>query len=176
MLDLDRHQGKYGERLVQLIATAAGYNCYKPDDEGDHVDLVITHTQGSGAIPRPPNIELQVKTVRNASITGSEISYDLDVETYNTLCAPGGTRMYLVVVLVPGPDPIHWYGHGESFMVFSRAAYWKDLLNEPRTENASKIAVRIPLKNRYTPSLVREHMTQAEDDFKASFGLMVTRR
>lgn len=175
MLDLDGQQGKFGERLVQLIVTTAGYNCYKPDDEGDHVDLVLTHTQGSRAIPRPPNVELQVKTVRNPSIIGREISYDLEAETYNTLCTPGGTKMYLVVVLVPGFDPHDWYGHGESFTVFNRGAYWQDLLNQPRTTNMSKIAVRIPLVNRYTPSVVQEHMRQAEDAYKQLFGLMAAK-
>jgi hypothetical protein len=104
VLDLDRHQGRFGEHFAQLIASAAGYTCYKPDDTGDGVDLVITHTQHDGVTVRPPNVELQVKTVRAPSFVSNdtELSYDLEIAHYNALRAPGPTRRYLVIVIVPG--------------------------------------------------------------------------
>jgi hypothetical protein len=172
MLDLDNHQGRYGEHFARLIATTAGYTCFKPEDTGDGIDLVITHTQHDGVTYRPPNIELQIKTVRLASIVagGTELSYDLEIPHYNALRAPGPTRRYLVVVIVPGDKPHDWYEEGPDFTVFKRAAYWRDLLNAPDTTNTTKIAVRIPLANRYTPEVVRDHMSAARKAFLAQFG------
>ncbi len=172
MLDLDGHQGRYGEHFAQLIATAAGYTCYKPDDTGDGIDLVITHTQHDGKTYRPPNIELQVKTVRSPSIVahGTELSYDLEVRHYNALRAPGPTRRYLVVVIVPGERPNDWYEEGPDFTVFKRAGYWRDLLDAPDTTNTAKIAVRVPLAKRFTPQVVRDHMSDARRAFLAQFG------
>lgn len=171
MLELDRHQGRYGEDFARLIATSAGYTCYKPDDTGDGVDLVITHTQHDGVTFRPPNVELQVKTVRTPSSVagGRELSYDLEVAHYDALRAPGSTRRYLIVVVVPGDETRDWYGHGSDFTVFKRAAYWRDLLNAPTTANTAKIAVRVPLANRYTPQVVQAHMTTAREEFQARF-------
>jgi hypothetical protein len=173
MLELDRHQGRFGEHLAQLIATAAGYTCYKPDDTGDGVDLVITHTQHDGVTFRPPNVELQVKTVRTPSLVnnGRDLSYDLEIAHYNALRAPGPTRRYLVVVVVPGEQPRDWYGQGQEFTVFRKAAYWRDLLGQPTTSNTSRIAVRIPLLSRYTPQVVHGHMTAALDVYRTRFGL-----
>lgn len=176
MLDLDRHQGRFGEHLVQLIATTAGYTCYKPDDTGDGVDLVITHTQHDGVTARPPNVELQVKTVRAPSLinNGKEISYDLAVAHYNALRAPGPTRRYFVVAVVPSDDPFDWYDDSEDCTLFRKAAYWHDLLGAPTTSNTSSIAVRVPLANRYTPEIVKSHMTGALTGFRSRFGLKET--
>ena len=161
MLELDRHQGRFGEHFAQLIVTAAGYTCYKPEDTGDGIDLVLTHTQHDGVTVRPPNVELQVKTVRTPTLVnkGTELSYDLEVAHYNALRAPGPTKRYLVVVVVPGDQPRDWYGQASEFTVFSEAAYWRDLLGEPTTPNTTTIAVRIPLANRYTPQIVQAHMS-----------------
>jgi hypothetical protein len=171
MLELNRHQGRFGEHLAQLVATAGGYTCFKPDDTGDGVDLVITHTQHDRVTVRPPNVELQVKTVRKPSIVGDEISYDLEIDSYNALRSPGATRRYLVVVIVPGEEPADWYGHASAFTVFRKAVYWCDLLGKPSTPNTSKIAVRIPLAHRYTPRVVQEHMAAAREDFLRQFKL-----
>jgi hypothetical protein len=176
MLELDRHQGRFGEHFTQLIATAAGYTCYKPDDTGDGVDLVITHTQHDGVTVRPPNVELAVKTVRTAILVNNrtELSYDLEIAHYNALRAPGPTRRYLIIVVVPGAQPHKWYGQGQNFTVFSEAAYWRDLFRAPTTSNTSKIAVRVPLINRYTPQVVHSHMVAESETLRARFGLAGT--
>jgi hypothetical protein len=171
MLDLDTQQGRYGEHLAQLVVTSAGYSCYKPDDTtGDGVDLVITHTQQDGQTARPPNVELQIKTVRRPRIVDGKISYDLEVKHYDALRTPGGTRRYLVVVLVPGPHPADWYALGRDFIAFWKSAYWRDLLGEPATTNTSKVAVHVPLANRYTQQTVHAHMAEARSAFLSQFG------
>jgi hypothetical protein len=174
MLELDRHQGRFGEHFAQLIVTSAGYTCYKPDDTGDGIDLVLTHTQHDGVTVRPPNVELQVKTVRMPTLVnnGTELSYDLEVAHYNALRAPGPTKRYLVAVVVPGDQPRDWYGHAPKFTVFREAAYWRDLLGEPTTPNTTTIAVRIPLANRYTPKVVQEHMAAASEALRNQFRLI----
>lgn len=174
MLELDRHQGRFGEHFAQLIVTSAGYTCYKPEDTGDGVDLVLTHTQHDGITVRPPNVELQVKTVRTPTLVnnGTELSYDLEVAHYNALRAPGSTKRYLVVVVVPGDQPRNWHGQATKFTVFREAAYWRDLLGEPATPNTTKIAVRIPLAHRYTPQIVQAHMAVAYEAFRNNFGLI----
>jgi hypothetical protein len=76
-----------------------------------------------------------------------------------------------VVVIVPGEKPDDWYDEGPEFTISKRAAYWRDLLNAPDTTNTAKIAVRVPLANRYTPQVVQGHMSAAQEAFRAKFGL-----
>lgn len=177
MLDLDRRQGRYGEHLTRLLVTAAGYSSSKPEDDGDGVDLVVSHTQHDGQTRRPPNLELQVKTVRGPrlvnGLAGSSLSYDLELAHYNALRLPGPTARLLVVVVVPGDQPDKWYGQGERFLAFQESAHYVDLTGEPATANRTKIAVHLPLAQRFTPAIVDREMRRARAAQRARFGLTV---
>ncbi|MBX6390894.1 MAG: DUF4365 domain-containing protein [Frankia sp.] len=154
---------------MQLIATAAGYTCYKPDDTGDGIDLVICRTQHDGRSPRPPNLELQVKTIRSPELVDGELVYDLEIRHYNCLRSDGPTRRYLVLVTVPGDDPDSWHGHEEKASIFREAAFYVDLLGRGDTENKNTIRVKAPVAHRLVPAVVRELMRRAEIDYGRRF-------
>ncbi|CAO5146969.1 putative DUF4365 domain-containing protein [Frankia sp. AiPs1] len=169
MLDLDQRQGRYGEHLVQLIVTSAGYTCSKPDDTGDGVDLVVSRTQHDGDSPRPPNVEFQVKTIRNPTLAGGKLVYDLEVAHYNCLRADGPTRRYLALVTVPGQNPDDWHDHSQHYSIFRDAVFFVDLLGFPRTENRSRVRVKAALTDRLVPAVVDDFMRRAERDYSRRF-------
>lgn len=106
LLHPDTHQGNFGEHLVQLIVTSAGFDCYKPNDYGDGIDLAIAWTHPDGEEVRPPNVELQVKSSRALRTVDDAWSFDLEVSHYNCLRTPGPTRRFLVVVDIRSENSI----------------------------------------------------------------------
>jgi hypothetical protein len=165
-LDLTNRQGKYGEHLVQLIVSAAGFQSSKPDDIGDGVDLVISRTHRRGEPLRLPNVEVQVKASRSLRSVGENWSFDLEVGHYDCLRTPGGVPRYLVVVDIRGDDPADWVSQTDQHFAFHKLAYWTSLVDEPGTDNAATIAVPIPKVNIYTPAVVADHMRSAREEFE----------
>ena len=171
LLHPDTHQGNFGEHLVQLIVTAAGFDCYKPNDYGDGIDLAVAWTHPDGEEVRPPNVELQVKSSRILRSVNDEWSFDLEVAHYNNLRTRGATKRLLILVEINGDDYADWIGFGSDFVRFHKAAYWADLQDKPPTTNTHTVAVRVPKANRLTPQIVHSKMLEARADFYALFGL-----
>lgn len=172
LLHPDTHQGNFGEHLVQLIVTSAGFDCYKPNDFGDGIDLAIAWTHPDGEEIRPPNMELQVKSSRVLRSVGDSWSFDLEVAHYNSLRTLGATRRYLVLVDIRSENHTDWVGFGSDFAVFHKKAYWVDLQGKPATTNTSTIAVHVPKVNVLTPQVVHGKMLDARAGFYALFGLL----
>jgi hypothetical protein len=166
LLDAKNHQGKFGEHLTQLIVTSAGFQCTKPDDTGDGIDLVVSRTHPRNEPFRPPNVELQVKASRALRSVGADWSYDLEVAHYDCLRSPGAVPRYLILVDVRGANARDWVGFGGDFIVFHRAIFWTSLAGFPPTENTTTVAVPVPKRNRYTPFIVKRHMKDAREEFE----------
>ena len=102
MLDLPRHQGKFGEDYVRVVASAAGLVVWQPDLDADGVDFALRFPGHAGPMASP-GIDVQVKSWSRPRRQAGELVYDgLNEGQFNRLAGPGFVvPRYLFLVLTP---------------------------------------------------------------------------
>ena len=91
------------------------------------------------------------------------ISYVLDLETYNNLRDPLVTNpRYLVVVFVSNTVE-EWISQTEQELTFRHCAYWCSLKGQPESENGTVQTVYLPRANVFTPDVLRQMMERASN-------------
>lgn len=164
------HQGRFAEAFVSSIASAAGFEVYRPHGTGQGVDLGI-YRPGPNVHGTPlpsQTIYFQVKSwsVGDVSSDG-KFHYPLKVAAFNYLTANHSTPHYLALCLVPA-DHLHLADAGHDQLICRRAAYWLSLRGERAVTNAhpdSSRTVLVPRRHLLTPgtlrALVEGHEAQA---------------
>ncbi len=148
MLDENTLLGQYGEDYVRALASACGiqHGVVSPRDLLK-VDVSLTMPEQVGNLWNP-GVWAQVKTTAGVRTVGTELHYDLDVATYNLLCHPNQVPRVLIVVTVPGSDPLAQVSAESTLML--RAAYWTSWVGQPESTNTASMTVALPADNLLT--------------------------
>jgi hypothetical protein len=155
-MDLNNHQGWFGEAFVGVLAAAAGLQHAKPyPDFG--IDLEVRRDHVDPALDS--RIDLQVKTQRipDPDSIGEGLTVRLDARQYRKLIGIRQVRAYLIVVGVPD-DPANYIQASVRSLVLNHCAYWTSLENDPcpLREDQERVSVRVPSTNLLTATVLRE--------------------
>jgi Domain of unknown function (DUF4365) len=138
---------------VQAIAACAGCRWSVPTPDYG-IDLTLRRVRQFGAHWRELGVplDLQLRSTVTATFTASEVTYDLDVETYERLRrAPRESPAVLVLLVLPR-EPTEWLSHTEEQLELRKCAYWFSLRGLSRTRNVRSVRVRIPRRNQFSPA------------------------
>jgi hypothetical protein len=136
---LNKRKEWLSRSYVEAIATTAGYQMQILTDDLDGTDVVIR----DGGV----TVEFQLKATAVPKLSGSTVSFDLDVATYNKLrdpvrSAPG----YLVLMHLPGA-PEDWIDHSVDQLLIRHCTHWCAMADQPLTTNAATQRVKMPIAN-----------------------------
>jgi hypothetical protein len=149
----DAHQMELLSRAyVQVVAAAAGCSCARPDpDYGTDMTLRQIDAFAGAYGPVGPNVDFQLKATTAATVTDTEIVYDLEVRAYELLRRTTRRAPVFLVLLVLPNEKGEWIEQDEERLEVRRCAYWLLLHRYPAVENESTVRVRIPRTNVFTP-------------------------
>ncbi len=86
---------------VHAIAAQAGLLCSRPEpDYGIDLSLRKVEVQGRRHLDTSVQVDLQLRSTTRASVTGTEVKVDLDVQTYHYLRTQETFCPRILVVLV----------------------------------------------------------------------------
>ena len=134
--------GAFGESWFHALCMVAGCPAPTPKPDAVGTDFFVAD-HGS------ETIRVQVKTTESPRIVGSQLSFPLDVPTYNRLRV-GSTLGYLVVVVMHEPHP-RWTGHSGRGSIVRATGYVALLSGMGGTRNTSSITIRLRLSDILTP-------------------------
>ncbi|WP_030902873.1 DUF4365 domain-containing protein [Streptomyces sp. NRRL F-5126] len=160
-MELNNHQGWYGETFVAAIAAAAGFQVAVPyPDIGKDLILGRDHE-----VPElDVQIALQVKTRRVGEFdrTGSGFRITLSIEQFRRLCGRRQVPCFLVLVVVP-PTPAAYIEVLERELVLRHSAYWVSLAERPlpSQQGQKSVTVTVPRDNLLTVDVLRGFFDRA---------------
>jgi hypothetical protein len=156
----DEHRMEQLSRAyIQAVAAMCGCTCARPEQDYG-CDLTLHPIERVGGVFRPVgrNLDLQLKSTTNATLTVDEVIHDLDVRAYNILRhATHAAPLYLVLFVMPA-DRDEWIAHSEDRLELRRCAYWVSLRRAPAVANTVSVRVRIPRQNQFTPGALGQIM------------------
>lgn len=150
-LDRYNHQGWYGECFIQVLASAAGLQAYKPIPDCTGVDLQM-------GLPSEieddfPRMEAQVKTWSTPKQRNGCWQYGrLDEKRFNLLTGKRTIPRFLFVVIVP-PESGSYASVDPTALTLAHAAYWVSLADKAKIPDPSSkrhVMVSIPTTNLLT--------------------------
>jgi len=147
---------------VQAVAAHAGAALAIPQDYGDdghiqYVKKVGTRYRATGFI-----LHCQIKATTNWSYHGEEVIYDIDAEAYNKLAEWEGQPCILVLFCMPR-NPDDWLQLTGDQLILRHCCYWSHILGKP-TANTSRIRIRIPRSQLFTPEVVQDLLAKIRRD------------
>lgn len=150
----DAHQMELLSRAyVQAVCALAGCTAARPDPDYG-VDLTLRQVKHVGSVFKPigANVDFQLKSTTAATVTATEVVYDLDARAYELLRrATRKAPAYLVLLVLPA-DSGMWLGQDATRLEIRGGAFWLSLWRAPVVDNVSTVRVRIPIANVFTPS------------------------
>lgn len=139
-------KARAGEIYLEAVAAAAGYSVWTSRTDLDCIDMEVKSNTG-----KADALSFQVKCTSHASIRQHDLSFPVDIRTYDRLRrATTIPRLLLVVVA-----PLHfgdWFRVNERRLNLRRCGYWLSLRGMPNTPNATGLTLRIPRSNLLTPT------------------------
>lgn len=143
---------------VGAIVSKAGLN-YDIVQRDYGVDISIRQID-MGAI-----LDCQLKSTINWSLDDTHIVYDMEAPAYNKLVyrSQNGSYPCLLVLLCLPRDSNDWIFLDEERLELRKCCYWMYLTGAP-TKNSSKIRIRVPRSNAFTPEAIPEILNHAMRD------------
>ncbi len=162
-MDLAQQKEKFSDAYLQAVAAVAGYGLAKPNPDTDSVDWVIS-ARGVGDTLRRPRLEVQLKCTAQNIVRETHLHFPLEIKNYNDLRHPNPlTPCILIVVTVP--DNIEeWIAHSEAELSLRRCGYWVSLCGEAEVSNNSKVTVRVPRIQMFTPQALQAMMRRINSE------------
>lgn len=144
---------------AQAIAAIAGCTCARAEtDYGSDLTLRLVDRVAGEFQPVGRNLDIQLKSTTIATVTASEVSYDLDVRAYNLLRRSTRRAPFYLVLLVLPPAQAGWLAHDENRLELRGCAYWFSLRGSGAVSNTSTVRVHIPRQNQFTPTALARIM------------------
>lgn len=154
---------------MTAVASRAGL-LFTPTDGHDygvdgHLDALMKF---NGKLhPRGYVIQVQLKACVNATINRSEVSYVLDVDTYNYFVqrassSPRSVPLLLVLLCLP-KEITEWTAFSEDGLYLRRCCYWTKLQGESLSQTKTSKTIKIPRSNQLTPTALQTFMTEFEE-------------
>ncbi|MGW1491969.1 DUF4365 domain-containing protein [Streptomyces sp. NPDC002402] len=160
-MELNNHQGWYGETFVAAIAAAAGFQVAVPyPDIGKDLILGRDHEMPELDV----QIALQVKSRRVGEFTSTDSGFkiSLPIEQFKRLRGRRQVPCYLVMVVVPA-DPQEYIRLDERALVLHHSAYWLSLEHHslPVPQGQKTLSVTVPRDNLLTVDALRDFFDRA---------------
>jgi len=106
MMTRNHRQEAMSRAYVHAVAARAGVMCSRPDpDYGIDLSLREVEARGKRLWDTGIQIDVQLKSTTRATLSATEVGYDMAPEACNTLCrVAGGVPRILVLVLLPDDE------------------------------------------------------------------------
>lgn len=160
MLTRNHRQEAICRSYVQAVAALAGVSTSTPvPDYG--VDLSVRNIERRGARRQDSRvqIDLQLRATTRASLTETQVRYDLDVDTYHYLREASQIRCLLVVLVLP-EDEASWLTQSQEELIVRNCAYWHSLRGAAAITASSSVRVAIPRTQVFSAEAVRAFLTR----------------
>ena len=145
MLPRNYRQEALSRTYVRAIAAQAGVVCSEPEhDFGIDLCLRAIRTRDHRYADVSGQFDLQVKSTTRASVTDTEVRYDLEVKNYDDLREAGDNCPRFLVVLVLPEDESQWLNQTVEELSLRNCAYWISLEGYPTTTATTTIRIAIP--------------------------------
>lgn len=166
-MELNNHQGWYGETFVTAIAAAAGFQVAVPyPDIGKDLMLGRDHEVPEMDV----QIALQVKSRRidEFTTTGNGFKISLPIEQFKRLRGRRQVPCYLVMVVVP-QDPSQYIRIDQQALILHHSAYWLSLEHHtmPVQQGQKNVTVTVPRDNLLTIDALHEFFDRACEEVPA---------
>jgi hypothetical protein len=103
-------------------------------------------------------LHLQLKSIAGATLTATEIVYDLKADAYDSLRRSTRSSPAILVLLTLPGNREEWLNHTEERLELRGCAYWLSLRGYPVRPNTSTVRIRIPRVNQFTPAALARIM------------------
>lgn len=111
-----------------------------------------------------PKIDIQAKCRLGGVPVGSgDISYQLDIATYDNLRDPLVTNPRILVVVFVPTLLGDWMLQDEAQMAMKHCGFWVSLRNAPDVMDQDTRVVHLPRANRFTPHALQAMMAAVSD-------------
>jgi hypothetical protein len=165
----DEHRMELLSRAyVQAVAAMAGCTSARPEPDYG-LDLVLRRVvrQDGGWREEGLSLYVQLKSIAGATITPTELTYDLKADAYGTLRRSTRSSPAILVLLALPANRADWIDHNEDRLEIRHCAYWLSLRGSPASTNTSSVRVRIPRANLFTPAELERIMVavRRKEDF-----------
>jgi hypothetical protein len=145
MMIRGHRQEALGRAYVRAVAAQAGWICSEPDlDYGIDLCLRAVRTRGARHADVGGQFDVQLKSTTRASVTDTEVLFDLDVKNYDDLREPGENCPRILVVFVMPEDEARWLSQSAEELVLRHCAYWISLEGYPPRAATNTVRVTIP--------------------------------
>jgi hypothetical protein len=165
-MELNNHQGWYGETFVAAIAAAAGFQVAVPyPDIGK--DLILGRDNEDPELD--VQIALQVKSRRVGDFATSDAGFKiaLAVDQFKRLRGRRQVPCYLVMVVVPS-EPRDYIRQSSDALILRHSAYWLSLEHHLPVQGDQKtVTVTVPRDNLLTVDVLHEFFNRACEEVPA---------
>ena len=126
MMYLAQRKEQFSHAYVRAVASVAGYATYKPDVDGDSVDLGIADRGLIGQMFLP-RLEFQLKCTSVAAVADKYLAFPLKRKNYDDLRVEDAIVPHLLVVVRVPEEELAWLAQAEDEMILRRCGYWLSL-------------------------------------------------
>lgn len=148
---------------VQAVAAAAGCHILSWQVDDDRIDITLAR-RAEFAIVRGARLDIQLKATTSNCLRENDVSFPLDIATFDALRASNVMVPRVLVVLLMHEDVAEWSNHSESRLALRKCAYWLSIRGLPQTDNATSKTVHLPRSQRFDARAVDEIFTRIEGD------------
>jgi hypothetical protein len=168
MLTRSHRQEALSRTYVRAIAAQAGVICSEPEqDYGIDMCLRTVRVRGHRHTDASGQVDVQVKSTTQATVTATHIVYDLEVKNYEDLREEGENCPRLLVVFVMPEDESQWLSQSLEELVLRHCAYWISLEGFPPTHATTTIRITIPRANIFSAEALRNLLTDLRERKKS---------
>lgn len=155
-MHVSHRQDAYSGAYIRAVCAVAGCEVVASVTDNDKIDYT-TSSRVRGSHRTKPKIDIQAKCRMGRVPEGDQISYEIDIDTYNNLRDPlVSNPRILVVVFVPlDENTDSWIEQSELNLSLRHCGYWTSLKNHPLSENVSKKTIYLKKSDVFTPVALR---------------------
>lgn len=166
MMTRNHRQEALCRAYVQAIAAQAGVGTSSyAFDYGVDMSLRVIQQQDNLHQDARVQLDLQLRSTTRANVTDTQVSYDLDVRTYEYLRLHSRIPCILVLLILPD-DEAQWLNQSAEELTIRHCAYWISLEGAEPTTATSSIRIAIPRTQIFSVQAVRammDHLIQGEE-------------
>ncbi|HTU18165.1 MAG TPA: DUF4365 domain-containing protein [Gemmataceae bacterium] len=160
MMTRNHRQEALCRAYVQAVAALAGVGTGNyAFDYGVDMSLRVIQQQDNVHQDARVQLDLQLRSTTRANVTDTQVSYDLDVRTYEYLRQRSWIHCILVLLILP-EDEGQWLSQSPEELTIRHCAYWISLEGAEPTTATSSIRIAIPRTQIFSVQIVRAMMNR----------------
>jgi hypothetical protein len=160
MMTQNHRQEALCRAYVQAVAALAGVGTsVTTPDYGIDLSLRSIEVREEQRQDAGVQLDLQLRSTTRALVSDTQVSYDLDVRTYENLRGERPVPRLLVLLVLP-PEEGQWLTQSPEELVVRRCAYWFSLREAAPTVASSSVRIVIPRTQVFSVSAVQTLLSQ----------------